>query len=156
MQPSDLILPRDPSLTREKVLRMLEDAASTPNPEAVEYAVTSAHQIGRCAEFVMPLLSLLHSRDHFRHEDIVGALQSIKDARSVDGLFEAAVIKHSYLDYDKFFGLARKCTWALADIGTPEAKSKLQLLTSNENPLIAGYAKKRLDSWDDERPRKNA
>ncbi|QDT71662.1 HEAT repeat domain-containing protein [Lacipirellula limnantheis] len=150
MKPEDLILPRDPSLTNEKVMQMLEDAASAPQPEAVERAVTSAHQVGVREEFVPPLLSLLRSTDHFRHEDIVNALQDIKDPRAVEGLFDAATVTHEYLAYDEFFGLARKCTWALADIGTPEAKARLVQLAASENPLIAGYAKKRLDRWHDE------
>ncbi len=100
------------------------------------------------------LIVLLRSKDHFRHEDIVNALQDIKDPRAVEELAEAALVSHEYLAYDEFFGLARKCTWALADIGTPEAKTKLVQLAASENPLIAGYAKKRLDRWDDERKRK--
>lgn len=154
MKPEDLILPRDPSLTSAKVMRMLEDAASAPQPEAVERAVTSAHQVGVREEFVPPLLTLLRSKDHFRHEDIVNALQDIKDPRAVEGLFDAASVTHEYLAYDEFFGLARKCTWALADIGTPEARARLVQLAASENPLLAGYAKKRLDRWDDEQNRK--
>lgn len=154
MEPSDLILPRDPSLTSATVLRMLEDAASAPKPEVVERAVTSAHQVGIREEFVPALIVLLRSKDHCRHEDIVSALQDVKDPRAVEGLFDAALVSHDYLDYDEFFGLARKCTWALADVGTPEAKSKLAQLAASENSVIAGYARKRLDRWDDERTRK--
>jgi hypothetical protein len=58
------------------------------------------------------------------------------------------------LHYDEFFNVARKCTWALADIGTPEAHAKLQLLAKNENPMIAQYAQKRLDGWEREMSRK--
>jgi hypothetical protein len=43
--------------------------------------------------------------------------------------------------------LVRKCTWALADIGTPEAKARLQDLAKSLNAQIAGYAQKRLDRW---------
>jgi hypothetical protein len=84
----------------------------------------------------------------------VNALQDIKDPRAVEGLFDAASVTHEYLAYDEFFGLARKCTWALADIGTPEARARLVQLAASENPLLAGYAKKRLDRWDDEQNRK--
>jgi hypothetical protein len=58
--------------------------------------------------------------------------------------------------YDECFGLARKCTWALADIGTPEAHARLEILAKHSNPQIAAYAQKRLDEWDDERPRNGA
>ena len=135
-------------------MRMLESAAAVLRPDSVEEAVTSAHRIGVREEFVPPLLMLLRSGGHFRHEDIVAALQDVKDPRAADTLFEAAAVQHGYLDYDEFFGLARKCTWALADIGTQEAKSKLEKIALSENPLIAGYAKKRLDQWEDEPHRK--
>jgi hypothetical protein len=135
---------------------MLEDAVAKPTPESVEKAVTAAHQTGIQKEFVPPLLSLLRSSEHFRHEDIVLALQGARDMRAVDALFETATISHKYLDYDETFGLARKCTWALADIGTNEARTRLEQLAKGENPSIARYAKKRLDHWEDERHRKNA
>ena len=136
-----------------KVLRMLEAAAAAPQTDTVEEAITAGHRIGLHSNFVPPLLTLLRSRDHFRHEDIVAALQSIKDPRAIDALFEAASVRLPYLDYDEFFGLARKCTWALADIGTKEAKTRLEQLTSSKNLLIADYAKKRVDRWDQERNR---
>jgi HEAT repeat protein len=135
---------------------MLEAAAAAPQADTVEETVTAAHRIGLHSTFVPPLLALLRSHDHFRHEDIVAALQGIKDPRAIDALFEAASVRLPYLDYDEFFGLARKCTWALADIGTQEAKTRLEQLTSNDNRLIADYAKKRLDRWDQERDRKGA
>ena len=69
---------------------------------------------------------------------------------------EAAVVTHQYLDYDEFFGLARKCTWALADIGTPEANTALQELSQVDNQTIADYAQERLDKWEQELYRKNA
>jgi len=44
--------------------------------------------------------------------------------------------------------LARKCTWALADIGTPSARSLLETLATNDNEIIAHYAQKRLEQWN--------
>jgi len=83
-------------------------------------------------------------------------LQQLRDRVPWMRYSPAARVRHEYLDYDEFFGLARKCAWAFADIGTPEAKAKLEQLASSENSLVAGYAKKRLDRWDDEKPRKRA
>jgi hypothetical protein len=93
---------------------------------------------------------------HTRHEDIARALQRLRDPRTVDALFSAALSRHDYLAYDEFFGLARKCTWALADIGTIEAKRRLEQLAGSENPMIAGYARKRLGRWEEEMDRKGA
>ena len=63
----------------------------------------------------------------------------------MDILYSTAMRNFDYLDYDEDFGLARKCTWALADIGTPDAWQKLQNLARSQNEIIAGYAQKRLD-----------
>ena len=52
------------------------------------------------------------------NEDIVDALGEVRDPASIDCL--AAVIRWEP-DWDEFRGLAVKCVWALAAIGTPEA-----------------------------------
>src|SRR5258708_3228946 len=127
MRPEDLILPRNRSLTPSEVSHRLREAAAKPMPDEVEAAGTAGHQIGLREEFVPALVELLQSKDHFRHEDIAAALQTLRDPKTVDALYEAAHARYEYLAYDEYFGLARKCTWALADIGTPEAKAKLTL-----------------------------
>lgn len=91
---------------------------------------------------------------HTRHEDLASGLQKMRVPETVDALFAAATAQHPYLDYDEFFGLARKCTWALADIGTPLARQRLAELAANPNPTIAEYAQKRLDRWEAEAHRK--
>jgi HEAT repeat protein len=116
--------------------------------------VLAAFQVGLRSEFATPLVQLLPVPNHRAHEDIVGALQELKDPNAVDALYEAAFVRHEYLDYDEHFGLARKCTWALADIGTPDAFAKLQSMAASENPQIADYARKRIDAWSEERDRK--
>ncbi|MFO0828315.1 MAG: SseB family protein [Phycisphaerales bacterium] len=93
-------------------------------------------------------------RWHHLHEDIVRSLQLLKHAPAVDVLAAAALTKHEYLAYDNSYALARKCTWALADIGTDAAREKLAALSRCTDATIAGYAQKRLDRWDHERGRK--
>ncbi len=90
---------------------------------------------------------------HQESEQLTLQLYPRRDGQPWEFSFDEAVT-HEYLAYDQFFGLARKCTWALADIGTPEARARLVQLAGSENPLLASYAKKRLDRWDDERNRK--
>jgi hypothetical protein len=53
-----------------------------------------------------------------RHEDVATALQKLRNPVAVDALYTAAIARHDYLAYDELFGLARKCAWALADIGS--------------------------------------
>ena len=134
-------------------VRLLGEAIKAMNADAVEDALGAAFAL-ESATFVPLLVELLGLPWHRQHEDVARLLQFLKDPRAIDALFAAAFARHEYLAYDEFFGLARKCTWALADIGTPEAKAKLVALTQVENPLIVGYAQKRLDQWEDERHRK--
>ncbi len=141
---------RDPA----RVLADLNRSVETRDESEIDDALDAAFDVGLRPEFAPPLIQLLDLPVHRRHEDIVVGLQQLKDPRAVDSLYRAVFIKHEYLNYDNFFGLARKCTWALADIGTTEARSQLSQLASSENPLIARYAQKRLDNWEEEQERK--
>ena len=138
-----------------RAFRQLNDASASLVPDVVEDAVTEAYRVGLSSEFVPALIQLLGLEWHTRHEDIVFALQQLRDPQSVDILEVTARKAFDYLDYDEFRGLARKCTWALADIGTMAARIALERLAADRDPLIAGYAQKRLDQWQDEIHRKN-
>jgi len=91
---------------------------------------------------------------HSRHEDVALALQKLRNPASIEALERLALAQHEYLEYDEFFGLGRKCTWALADIGTPQAREALERLVSSENQIISAFAAKRLENWQHELHRK--
>jgi hypothetical protein len=129
-------------------------AIQAEDADAFELAVRSAFASGLPRDLADLFTEALLMPWHTRHEDLVSALQQMKSPTSTEALFAAATTRHAYLEYDEFFGLARKCTWALADIGTPLARLKLEQLATNSNPMIAAYARKRLDRWDDESERK--
>lgn len=105
-------------------------------------------------ERVQLLLAQLADPHRQDHEDIVRELQALRPAEAVEALYRAAHDRHDYLEYDEFRGLARKCTWALADIGTPQARACLERLAAEPDPQVAEYAKKRLDHWEAESHRK--
>jgi hypothetical protein len=105
-------------------------------------------------EHVPTLIELLAAPWHMKHEDVASILQGIRDPRSVEALYRAALVKLSYLAYDDSQALARKCTWALADIGTPEARARLEALTTQEDEEVADCARRRLTRWDEELGRK--
>jgi hypothetical protein len=144
--------------TPSLLIALFESAVASEKAEEANEAIGIANGFKNDKAFgkqVVPwLLALLAMPGHYYHEDIIGILQRIKDARSVDAIYEATLEYHSYLEYDEFSGLARKCTWALADIGNKEAYEKLKLLAANSNTHVAGYAQKRLDSWEKEQGRK--
>ena len=142
----------DSTETRDNLLTAIQ----AEDAEAFELAVRSAFAAGLPCDLADLLTDALLMPWHRRHEDLVSALQKMKVPASAEALFAAATTQHAYLEYDDFFGLARKCTWALADIGTPLARLKLHQLATNSNQTIAAYAQKRLDRWDDEIQRKLA
>ena len=135
-------------------LRKLYDAIEAKDVKQTNIALGKCFESDLLRELVPALVELLGKPWHNRHEDIVPVLQGLKDPRAVDVLYEEAHSEYEYLNYDDCFGLARKCTWALADIGTPEAKAKLQQLAQEENQFVAEYAQKRLDNWEKEKSRK--
>jgi hypothetical protein len=138
----------------ERVVALLDEAVHATLADDVELALVLVNRFVREVDLVPRMVHLLALPWHHRHEDVIRWLQQARDPRAVEALFEASHVEHGYLAYDEEYGLARKCTWALADIGTREALSKLQNLALSGNPMIAGYAQKRLDRWDAEAHRK--
>jgi hypothetical protein len=136
--------------TNTEIRARLLLAIRAEDADAFELAVRAAFAAGLPRDLADIFSDALSMYWHTRHEDLVTALQKMKNPASVEALFTAATYPHVYLEYDELFGLARKCTWALADIGTPLARERLAELAANPNPTIAAYARKRLDRWDDE------
>jgi hypothetical protein len=135
-------------------LHELQVAFAKQDARAVEVALINAFHNGLSAELVPVLIELCGARWHVSHEDVVNALQEIGDVRAIGAIEEVAYVDLDYLDYDEYFGLARKATWALADIGGLIAKEALHRIAASQNPVKATYARKRLQNWDVERDRK--
>ena len=95
-------------------------------------------------EFVELLCLLLKEKWHQEHENIVMMLESIKSPKSVDVLYDTAITKFDYLDYDDSIPLATKCIYALGEINTEKAREKLKLLADSDEPIIKEEAKKQL------------
>ena len=94
---------------------------------------------------------LLQHTWHDCHDQIVSGFQWMSNPVCVNILYETALNEDiEPMDYRP---IARKCTWALADIGTKEAREKLRLLAICGNTIIESYAQKRLDHWEQEHDR---
>ena len=85
---------------------------------------------------------------HRQHENVASALDEIRSPISVEFLYKAILLKHDCLAWDENFAFERKCVWALAKIGTLEAKEKLNQLKNCDNELISGWAKKRIQGLE--------
>ena len=143
----DLLRPvfgKDFADVKADVIPILEQSLASHEADEVELAVTLAHYFGLQREQTPILCKLLLEDWHTSHENIASSLQKLADPRSTDSLRQASQFRLAYLDYDENHGLARKCTWALAAIGTAEAIEALVWISENSDEMVAGYARKRL------------
>lgn len=142
-----------PSGIKVDTLKHLESALDDRNSEWLDSILAQSAGALHFMDASI-LIRLAEAPWHQRHEDVVFALQGLRSPEAVNALERTAFSKHEYLAYDNSHALARKCTWALADIGTPEAHQALTRIASCSDETIAGYARKRLDNWQLELPRK--
>ena len=140
---------------REIDLSEIKRIISEKDSNAVEEKAFHLIEIyPRDEEILLLLCEIFESDWHTRHEDLALSFQYIKNPITAKSLFKMAL---TILDYDSWndnYPMQRKCTWALADIGTEEAKGYLYEIDKNPNKTIAYFATKRLNSWDSEFRRK--
>ena len=152
------------SITKEVVLIKLNIDRSSLQIELYEllkYSIEKKHS--RNIEFALylvaiyeleynPYLDLLNKLIlcgwHRQHENVASALDEIRSPKSTKFLYKAILLKHDCLAWDENFAFERKCVWALAKIGTLEAKEKLNQLKNYDNELISGWAKKRIQGLE--------
>jgi hypothetical protein len=103
-------------------------------------------------EQVLMGMDLFEQNWHKLHENLVSWFQQKRNSITIDLLYKTAFRED--LDIFDYKPLARKCTWALADIGTIEAKEYLLKMSKSGDKIIEGFAQKRLDNWENELPRK--
>jgi len=128
-------------------LELFHHVYSIKNADYVEFALATGAKFGIFNnKFVDILCKLLKEKWHYRHEDIVNVLQGLKSPQSVQALYEVIFMKYDYLHkVDECHALARKCTWALGEIGTQEAYDKLLLVFYNtEDEYVKAVTKKQL------------
>ncbi|MEO1625824.1 MAG: DUF4291 domain-containing protein [Bacteroidota bacterium] len=89
---------------------------------------------------------------HSCHDAIVAGFQFRSHPSTARFLYEQ-IAQQKIPEFD-YKPISRKCTWALADIGTAEAKQYLQKLSESNDLLVREFAQKRLDNWEAEAGRK--
>ena len=77
-------------------------------------------------EFIELLCLLLKEKWHKQHENIASILQFAKSPKSIDTLYDTAITKFDYLDYDDSIPLAIKCIHALGEIKYSIRKRKIR------------------------------
>jgi hypothetical protein len=144
-----------PTEAQINAAHLLETSIREENEELADVAITTAYKAGPHPLYGPLLMILAEASWHYRHEDVVLEIQRLRWPDAVTVLERiASCSPPPYLAWNELLPLARKCTWALADIGTTEARQALKRLATSKNELVAGYAKKRLANWQKELHRK--
>jgi HEAT repeat protein len=122
----------------------LIDAYRAKDIEALRDAV--GHVKKRSAA---PLLTKLLLEDwHDSHEDIAFELGLIGDPCAIDSIAKAVTLPVAYLvEWGNLHEFQRKCTYALARIGTPESRKALEALTQHSDSHIRECAIEGLEKW---------
>lgn len=132
----------------------LKKAVETKDPDGFEEALNACSTEAPCNGLCELLTEVLLEDWHFRHEDVAWTIQQLKCKGAVRALEQRALDTPEYLEWDDNYAFARKCTWALADIGTADARQALERLSNAEIPAVRKFAQKRLDQWHLELDRK--
>jgi len=152
------VLGKVPIDTPSLLLLLLESAVSTSSPRKAELAFCMLRFYSEKKAFAKPavplLLQLLLLKNHWWHEDIIGAFRYMKDERTVDAVY-TFISNPSPDSYPHTPIICRKAAWALANVGNENAYQKLNALVAHSNPTIAAYALKRIQAWGKEQGRKS-
>jgi HEAT repeat protein len=140
------VLRVDPRVDRDAVPRWLAAAARERDGEQVDSALGVMFAFRLLdSRYVDVLCELVVADWHTGHEDMAASLQDLADPRAVPALRRAAELDLPYRDYDDDVrSLARKCMWALTDIGTAEAVGALAELARSPHPVVRKLAEHHL------------
>ena len=137
--------PVDLKTDRRYVLRVLEETLNTKRKDDVECAMILGFHFGFPADSGPVLCKLILEDWHTQHENLAAVMQKLKDPQTVDCLYQTALARFPYLEFDEAHALAVKCLWALSDINTDKAREKLKLLIESENKIIRENAERLLN-----------
>lgn len=119
-------------------------------------AVSEYYEIDRTGLTELEILSfdqqLFSMNWHQLHEELASGFQKAAHPATAEFIFEQ-VASGDIPEFD-YKPCSRKCVWALADIGTAEAKAYLEELSQSKNEHVSGFAQRRLSRWALEIPRK--
>ncbi len=124
--------------------RMLEGAYREKNEDDVECGLLVGFRFGFTPDFVDILILLSDAEWHHSHEDVVWALDHLRDRRAIEAFYRAALKLHPYLEYDEARALSGKAVGALGKLGDPVAAEKLMLLAQSDDASAKHYAMEQL------------
>jgi hypothetical protein len=126
----------DPRVDPSHVLQLIDEATASRHADGIECALLLGFRFGFPKDIVPTLCKLLPATWHRQHENMAMIIEDMPDPIAVEPLYQAALTKYDYLDYDDTYALANKCIWALGAIANKEAESKLYLLAQSDIRFI--------------------
>ena len=126
-------MPKEKKIFTNELLSALTDSLTVSDEHRLNQLLGIAMMDGLDTRFVPIFCRLLTVHWHRSHEDLVDMLGEIADEQAVDCVYKTAL---DVPPYDEGRALARKCIWALKDIGTSDAFDRLKLLAQSEDPII--------------------
>jgi hypothetical protein len=136
--------PTSPREASSVALSMLRQALRERDAVGVEFGLYLGHRFGISQDFLDVLLSLSNEPWHQQHENVIDGLAKLADPASVDVLYQTALARHPYLEYDEAFALGTKSIHALGAIRTPEAIARLGDLLHSGNEILESKAESQL------------
>jgi hypothetical protein len=82
---------------------------------------------------------------HMEHEDIARTMQDLHDESSIEALCRTVYSKYKYLEYNDSQALARKCIYALGEIGSKKAIQILKDMCNSDDEYLRSTAKHQLE-----------
>jgi hypothetical protein len=115
----------------------------------VQSALIIGNVFGFSPKLLLTLCKLLEADWHHHHEDVVTALDKLRDTRAVPYLHKAALVKFDYRAYEgDYRALASRAIWALSNIDDESARTALRSLADSGEPVVSDDAKERLEEME--------
>ncbi len=129
----------------EDVLRRLESLFATRDADELDRVLPEAWALRVSVRWAPIFARLLGERWHAQQQELADSLQDMREPSTIEALYAVAHDAAPYNEVDDGRALARKCVWALHDIGTPAAIARLHQLAAAAGDLeTRGHAAKRL------------
>lgn len=127
-------------------LRLMRDAIAREDADDLELATVVCATWKYTKNHLADLRQLAQAQWHREHEQVAFQLGILKDSAAVDALFEMTQSRPEYLDeYDGGRVLAVNAIHALGHIATPEAITKLRILTESDRDYVRERAARQLE-----------
>ncbi|MFJ9871397.1 hypothetical protein [Streptomyces sp. NPDC101165] len=140
--PEDAVLAHFGTTDGRKLgLDLLRDAIQRRDGVDVEMALIVSFTFGFTTDHLTPLLHLAKADWHYKHEDVVSALGTLRTANAAEALFFSTQWVPNYLDFDECRALATKAIWALGNTPGPEAEQALARLSESDNKILRETAR---------------